>query len=106
MRARPVRYFAEEYSFIECPADAATHLHLLMHGHFREQYIRIKGDRPVWEWNGDTEKPTLSPSILTTCDVPGDYQRCHCFVRDGLIEYLPDCTHEFCGQVIPLREHS
>lgn len=101
MKAMPVRYFAEEHAFVECPPDAATHLHLLMHGHFREQYIRIKGDRPVWAWNGDTEKPTLSPSILTTCNV----QRCHCFVRDGVIEYLSDSTHEFAGQNIPLRDH-
>lgn len=28
---------------------------------------------------------------------------CHSFVRDGLIQYLPDCTHHLAGQTVPLE---
>ena len=53
---------------------------------------------PIWTWNGDTEKPTISPSIL----VQWPYHRCHSFIRDGKIEYLSDCTHELAGKTIEL----
>lgn len=57
--------------------------------------IRIKGPQPRWAWNGDTECPTISPSILAV----GEY-RCHSFVRDGSIQYLTDCTHALAGQTL------
>lgn len=57
-----------------------------------------------WNWNGDTERPTLSPSILQTCGPfpedtkrAGQYDVCHCFVRDGNIEFCGDCTHDKRG---------
>ncbi len=102
MKAQPVRYERATYSYVACDVEQATHLRLLMYGHFREQVIPIrKGDvRPSWLWNGDTEKPTLDPSILTSC---GGH-RCHCFIREGVIEYLPDSTHEYAGKNMPLRD--
>ena len=58
-----------------------------------------------WNWNGDTDKPTLSPSILQTLGPFPDGRKevCHCFVRDGQIEFLGDCTHDKRG-VMPLPE--
>jgi hypothetical protein len=93
MKARPCVYDT-------CDIEEATHVHLLMHGHFTEQKIPLrKGDvRPSWIWNGSLESPTLNPSILTTCNG-------HCFVRAGVIEYLPDSTHEYAGKHMPLRDH-
>ena len=52
-----------------------------------------------WHWNGDIENPTLSPSILQTIGPYPDGHKdiCHCFVRDGKIEFCNDCTHNVRG---------
>jgi hypothetical protein len=54
----------------------------------------------TWEWDGDEEAPTFSPSILSM----GPGQRCHSFVRAGVWEYLTDCDHELAGQRVPMVE--
>jgi hypothetical protein len=53
---------------------------------------------PNWEWNGDLEKPTVSPSILTTFQAGP----CHVFIRDGVIDFLSDCWHKLAGQQVPM----
>ena len=66
----------------------------------------VKTVCPVrWNWNGDVDRPTLSPSILQTLGPfpDGHKEICHCFVRDGQIEFLNDCTHDKRG-VMPLPE--
>ena len=59
----------------------------------------------IWSWNGNVEKPTFSPSMNIT-DGPypenGRIERCHYFIKEGRIEYLNDCTHEFKGKTIDL----
>lgn len=79
-----------------------------------------------WQFDGNKEAPTLSPSLLTksghyathfnpekdTCwcsfkERTGDEPSfkcgiCHLFVRDGKIEYLSDCTHEYAGKTIDM----
>ena len=78
--------------------------------------IRIAGEgvsHPCWEWNGRFDSPTLSPSVLssgfkfasTTDDTQVPYT-CHSFVRDGMIQFLSDCTHALAGQTIPLPDIS
>lgn len=59
-----------------------------------------------WHWNGDTEKPTLSPSIKQTCGPfpDGHTDVCHCFVREGVIEFCGDCTHKLLNTSMPLPE--
>jgi hypothetical protein len=57
-----------------------------------------------WNWNGDIEKPTLSPSILQTAGPDGHKDICHCFVRDGVIEFCGDCTHSLTGKSMPLPD--
>lgn len=65
-----------------------------------------------WNWNGDVDKPTLSPSILQRAGPYGELAPpekvgktdiCHCFVRDGNIEFCGDCTHDKRG-TMPLPE--
>lgn len=51
-----------------------------------------------WTWNGSFEKPTFSPSILYP-----NSPRCHSFVRDGMIEFLPDSNHELAGKTVPME---
>jgi len=73
-----------------------------------------------WGFNGDFDKPTLTPSVLTKYRHPKGYSNdnpaphgydgeyvtevCHSFVTDGNIQYLGDCTHELAGQTIELPE--
>lgn len=67
----------------------------------------------TWEFNGDITKPTLRPSFLTHGGrpkpgngLPHDTEifRCHSFIKDGMIEFLSDCTHKLASQTIELPE--
>lgn len=55
---------------------------------------------PSWDWNGDLERPTLSPSILTR----HHNGICHSFLKDGVFEYLNDCEHSFAGLFVPIPD--
>ncbi|TXH44018.1 MAG: hypothetical protein E6Q97_33325 [Desulfurellales bacterium] len=78
----------------------------------------------LWTWNNDTDRPTLSPSVLVSrreslrrnppdgiegaelarfCEenrviIP----RCHCFIREGRIEFCADCEHALAGQTVDM----
>jgi len=60
------------------------------------------GEGVAWVFNGNEEKPTLSPSILVRHGA--DNSVCHSFVTDGKIQFLGDCTHKLAGQTIELPE--
>lgn len=58
-----------------------------------------------WTFNGDPLKPTFSPSVLSFHVHPETGERvhdCHSFVRDGMIQFLNDCTHPLAGQTVEL----
>jgi hypothetical protein len=83
-----------------------------------------KGPGPIWQWNGDLDKATFSPSLLyrqDTWDPPvtaenmDEFERapwkqtkvqkvCHSFVKDGKIQFLSDCTHTLAGQTVEVPE--
>jgi hypothetical protein len=65
--------------------------------------VPISGPR-AWGWNGDLERPTLTPSILSTTPHPDGNRVCHSFVTDGKIQYLGDCSHALAGQTIDLPD--
>ena len=54
-----------------------------------------------WIFTGTLERPTYAPSQLTTYGGDGS-RRCHTFIRDGMIEFLSDCTHAMAGKTVPL----
>lgn len=56
-----------------------------------------------WGWNGSVDAPTLTPSVL--CNPQDATIRCHCFIRDGKIEFLPDCYHDLKGQTVEVPEY-
>lgn len=74
----------------------------------------------TWQFNGDYERPTVSPSIKVTGVVPltdEDVAKimrnepfeptplcCHSFITDGRIAYCSDCTHAMSGQTVELPE--
>jgi hypothetical protein len=59
-----------------------------------------------WSFNGDMEKPTISPSIhVWKKDEKGNrITTCHSFVTDGKIQYLGDCLHPLVNQTVDLPE--
>jgi len=62
----------------------------------------------TWTWNGDLEKPTFKPSINASGVDPETGEvlyRCHSHVKDGMIQFLGDCTHELKGQTVPLVDY-
>lgn len=63
-----------------------------------------KPGRPVWGYNGDQTSPTLTPSVLIRTPLAAGEHLCHCFVRDGKIEFLGDCTHALRGQTVEIPE--
>ena len=62
----------------------------------------------AWSWNGDAVRPTFQPSVLVTYDGADAGQEgapprvCHCFVVDGQMQMLNDCTHALAGQTVPI----
>ena len=66
--------------------------------------INLEGPHPVWVWNGDKRNPSISPSILTRLNWGADGKEIcnHVFVREGKIQYLGDCTHEYAGMTLEL----
>ncbi len=113
MKAAPVKHDGQ--GFIQCEAKEATHVYLKFHNEssHRHMPIQIGGTRQGtgnWSWNGDTEKPTLKPSILLTGTIPPTDDecdrilageklipkplRCHVWINDGKVKHLADCL---CG---------
>ncbi len=63
--------------------------------------VNSKVKEPSWEWDGNLIRPTLSPSILTGRTTP---DICHSYLRDGIFEYLNDCTHALAGQKVEMPD--
>ena len=89
-----------------------------------------EGPGPRWGFNGNLERPTFEPSVNTRWDtrseaararaeafkqehgrhptleeVPSDAKHiCHTFIRDGRVQFLGDCTHQFAGQTLDLPD--
>lgn len=59
-----------------------------------------------WSFNGDMEKPTFTPSLLVTYTWGEENKKCvcHSYIRNGIWEFLSDCTHELAGQKVPMIE--
>jgi hypothetical protein len=79
-----------------------------------------------WTWDGNVDAPTFSPSLLvkTTDFTPAGRAThdswvaagcpqphptcefadvvCHSFVRNGMIDFLPDCTHHMACLRVPM----
>lgn len=71
-------------------------------------------NRASWDFDGNLEAPTLSPSILTNGtrddrtrfrdDGRPRFPRCHSYLRAGIFEFLSDCEHPLAGQRIPMPD--
>lgn len=58
-----------------------------------------------WTFDGNTEAPTFSPSILARWENSKGPRVCHSFVNAGRIQFLTDCTHPLAGQTVPLPDY-
>lgn len=116
VKAKPLKLTKGTY--MPCESSEATHLKLIFPLKFsplKERIISVqtngvRSGTPNWTWNGDTDKPTLRPSILThwqAGDGNGNPEPdivCHSFICEGVVQFLNDCTHEMAGQFIELEE--
>lgn len=68
--------------------------------------VRVKSTNPAerycWQWNGSLEAPTFKPSLLVYESI--HYPRCHSFITDGRIQFLPDCGHALAGQTVEIPD--
>lgn len=68
----------------------------------------------TWKFNEDFDKPTVSPSLLVRwtqwegTKKEGNLKTvkkvCHSFIKNGMIQFLSDCTHDLKGQTVPLED--
>lgn len=108
----PIKRVNQEW--VECNPSEATHIKMIFpieHPALKIRYlpIQLSGNREDtgnWSWNGDTEKPTVKPSILSRFPWGEDREiiQCHTFVNDGEVQFLLDCTHDKKGSTLPLLE--
>lgn len=109
MKAKPVKLIYGE-GYIDAPISECTHVSLNFPGPSGciTLPVILKGTREgsgCWTWNGDTEKPTLRPSVLTEGSSRGHGKfRCHTWVNDGQAQFLDDCSHELRGQTVDMLE--
>lgn len=90
-----------EYAFY-CPGCKELHTYITKMGSKTAEYRKANGLNLVeWQFNGNTEKPSFSPSLLYhKTDNRG---RCHLFLTDGVISYCSDCDHNLAGKSVPLE---
>lgn len=106
MKAKPLKKVGDSY--VECEVEESTHIMLNLPGPISTRLLPIirKGTRAgthCWSWNGDTDFPTLKPSILNDFR-PHDTLVCHTWITDGKVIFLDDCSHEWRGQTLDLLE--
>lgn len=78
-----------------CAEDGGSGIHMLP-----VDNCDLKG-KASWVWNNNLEKPTLEPSILTRT---GAGFVCHSYLRDGVFEFLEDCTHSLKSKKVEMPE--
>lgn len=118
MKAQPC-YLVPGQGYLPCAPNEATHLTICIPGPTDKLTLPVithgvREGTGNWTWNGDTEKPTLRPSILTTGTrylggEPTDKAnwpafRCHVWVTDGAAQFLDDTDHALRGQTVALLD--
>lgn len=62
--------------------------------------IDVGNTKPSWNFNGNLESPTFTPSLV--CSNNHQPTRCHLFITNGKIQYLNDCWHNLKGQTVDM----
>lgn len=60
--------------------------------------IPVTGEK-AWGFNDNVTCPTLTPSVKAQWPIQEGRAKytCHFFLKDGVFEFLGDCTHEKAG---------
>lgn len=66
--------------------------------------VPVEGPK-AWKWNRSVTEPTLSPSVLVRWEHSEEREKrvCHLLMREGVLEFLRDSTHELAGQRVPME---
>lgn len=108
-KAQPLRVLGYGLGLEPCEISEATHIQLHMPGPFPYRILPVitsgrRAGTPNWTWNGSVDAPTVRPSVLTRGGNPDNETICHCWINDGKVQFLGDCTHEFAGRTVDLLE--
>ncbi len=126
MKAIPVRQNMENRAWEPCEPRDATNIWIHLPGPTGKIMLPVvhgnatRSGTGCWSWNGDTEKVTLKPSLLTKGHyhlTDDEYERilaggkvspkpfrCHVWITDGKVQFLNDSDHKFAGQTIDLLD--
>lgn len=55
-----------------------------------------------WNFDGNLEEPTYTPSFKHSGWVGGKVGVCHYILTSGVLNFCGDCTHAMAGQPVPL----
>jgi hypothetical protein len=125
MKAKPLRK-GEDGRMEACEAAQATHVLIKIPGPTGNVLLPVvtgntsRINTGCWSWNGDTEKPTLKPSLRTEGLMPmsdREIERlkaghqvspqpfvCHIWVTNGEAYFLSDTTHSLVNETHPLLD--
>ena len=57
----------------------------------------------VWKFDGNYDSPTFNPSMgANLLRMEEHHPICHSFLRDGVWQFLGDCTHAMANQNVPM----
>lgn len=113
MKAKPIKIVNNDSGtwLNQCSPEEATHVQIEMPGPSGLIMLPVitSGRREgthCWSWNGDTEKPTIRPSVLTrgTHRHTGEPYVCHTWINDGQAQFLSDCSHELANTTVDLLD--
>lgn len=60
--------------------------------------------KPSWDFDGNLEQPTLSPSIITKSKIGTKNTVCHSFLKQGVFQFLTDCTHPLANRHVAIPD--
>jgi hypothetical protein len=78
-----------------CPA--CNHVHT----------YRVQGAGPNWNFDGNVDSPTFTPSYREFYPAQGDAPEttiCHTFLTAGVIQFLGDCPNEYANTNVSLPD--
>lgn len=87
-------YTALQFICPGCALFGGTGLHLLP--------VNSPNYSPSWDWDGNLEQPSLSPSIHTKRGEEGG--NCHSFLKEGVFDFLSDCDHILAGTIVEMPD--
>jgi len=79
---------------------AETHVGFKCPGCLCVHWVPVHGDGVTWQWNGEADTITLSPSLLINKHDPAN--RCHLFVQGGKLAFLSDSHHALAGKTVDM----